>query len=76
MDTGRNKKFEGKRPAYVREADKRVGIHFSAGRKRSVNSNGDLSKDQYIRFMEKGMSDEHILARERLGMAKKRWKIN
>lgn len=43
---------------------------------RMVNSNGNLSKAQYIRFTEKGISDEHILAKyqdltpERLEMVK------
>ncbi|OLN21725.1 hypothetical protein BTO30_13570 [Domibacillus antri] len=72
-------KFESKRPAYLREADERVGNRFSSRGKRTVNSNGNLSKAQYMRFMEKGISDEHILSRyqdltpERLEMAKKRW---
>ncbi|MCP3764071.1 hypothetical protein NLX67_17090 [Domibacillus sp. A3M-37] len=72
------KKFEAKRPAYVKEAEERAGNRFSQ-RKRTVNSNGNLSKAQYMRFMEKGLSDEHILAKyqdltpERLEMAKKRW---
>jgi hypothetical protein len=73
------KKFEAKRPAYVREADKRVGSRFSSREKRSVNSNKNLSKAQYMRFMKKGLSDEHILAKyqdltpEHLEVEKKRW---
>ncbi|MET1029652.1 hypothetical protein [Domibacillus tundrae] len=73
------KKFEAKRPAYVREADEQLGNRFSSRGKRTVNSNGNLSKAQYMRFMEKGLSDEHILAKyqdltpKRLEMAKKRW---
>lgn len=72
-------KFESKRPAYLRKAEERVGNRFSSRGKRTVNSNGNLSKAEYMRFMEKGLSDEHILAKyqdltlERLEMAKKRW---
>ncbi|OLN21870.1 hypothetical protein BTO30_12695 [Domibacillus antri] len=71
-------KFEAIRPAYLREAEERLGNRFSS-RKRTDNSNGNLSKAQYMRFMEKGIDDEHILARyqdltpERLEAAKKRW---
>ncbi|WP_156153557.1 hypothetical protein [Domibacillus robiginosus] len=36
------KKFEAKRPAYVREADKRVGNRFSSRGKQIVHSKGDF----------------------------------
>ncbi|OES45250.1 hypothetical protein [Domibacillus iocasae] len=66
-------KFESNRPVYLRNTKKQTRP------KRTVNSNGNLSKAQYVRFMEKGIDDEHILAKyqdltpERLEMAKKRW---
>ncbi|MCI2257148.1 hypothetical protein L2D08_22795 [Domibacillus sp. PGB-M46] len=75
------RKFEAKRPAYVREADKRVGSRFSSRGKRLINSKGNLSKAQYEKFVSKGLSDEHILAKyenltqEILDVEKKRWKI-
>lgn len=75
------RKFEAKRPAYVREADKRVGNRFSSRRKRPVNSKGNLSKVQYEKFVAKGLNDEHILAKYEdltqgvLDAKKKRWGI-
>jgi len=66
-------KFESKIPPYLRNQKKKDRPM------RTVNSNGNLSKAQYVRFMEKGLSDEHILAKyqaltpERLEMAKRRW---
>ena len=66
-------KFESKLPAYLRKRKKQERP------KRTVNSNGNLSKAQYEKFIAKGLSDEHILAKyqdltsERLEMAKKRW---
>ena len=72
-------KFESKRPAYLSKAEQMSGERGVYRKKRTVNSNGNLSRAQYIRFMEKGISDEHILAKyqdltpERLEMAKKRW---
>ncbi|WP_046178839.1 hypothetical protein [Domibacillus tundrae] len=68
-------KFESKRPVYLRKVKPEAKV------KRTVNSNGNLSKAQYMRFVEKGLSDEHILAKyqdltpECLEMAKKRWGI-
>jgi len=68
-------KFESKLPAYLRNMKKQERP------KRTVNSNGNLSKAQYEKFVAKGLSDEHILAKyqdltpERLEMAKKRWGI-
>jgi hypothetical protein len=47
----------------------------------AIGSNENLSKAQYEKFIAKGLSDEHILAKyldlmwERLEMAKKRWGI-
>ncbi|OES46153.1 hypothetical protein [Domibacillus iocasae] len=66
-------KFESKILPYLRNQKKKDRPV------RTVNSNGNLSKAQYMRFMEKGLSDEHILAKyqdltpERLEAAKKRW---
>lgn len=66
-------KFESKLPSYLRKQKKQERP------RRTVNSNGSLSKAQYKRFVDKGLSDEHILAKyqdltlERLEMAKKRW---
>ncbi|MCP3763933.1 hypothetical protein NLX67_16310 [Domibacillus sp. A3M-37] len=73
------KKFEANRPAYVREAYERVGNRFSSRGKLTVNSNGNLSKAQYKKFVAKGLSDEHVLAKYQdlttgmLAAAKKRW---
>lgn len=70
------KKFDAKRPAYLKKAQQASEPYRL---KRTVNSNGSLSKAQYKRFVDKGVSDEHILAKytdltpERLEMAKKRW---
>lgn len=74
-------KFDAKRPAYLRKAEQTMDGRFSSRRKRTVNSNGNLSKEQYVRFMEKGITDEDILSRyqdltlERLAAAKKRWRV-
>lgn len=63
-------KFESKLPAYLRNMKKQDRP------KHPFNSNGNLSKAQYMWLMEKGLIDEHILARyqdltpERLEMAK------
>ncbi|OES46015.1 hypothetical protein [Domibacillus iocasae] len=50
-------RFESKIPSYLRNQKKKDRPMCT------VNSNGNLSKAQYIRFMEKGLSDEHILAK-------------
>jgi hypothetical protein len=73
------KKFEAKRPAYVKEADERLGNRFSSRGKRTVNLNGNLSKAQYKKFFAKGLSNEHILTKYQdltpgmLATAKKQW---
>jgi hypothetical protein len=54
---------------------------FSSRPRRTVNSNGNLGQGQYMQFMEKSVSEEHILAPyqnllpERLEVAKKHWKL-
>lgn len=70
------KKFDDKRPAYLKRAQQTSEPYRL---KRTVNSNGSLSKAQYKRFKDKGVEDEHILSRyldltpERLEAAKRRW---